>query len=221
MCIRDRGKDANGNLNMEELQVPGIERVEVVKGAGSALYGSDALGGVINLITRQPTERGATNAATLSGGSYSDFRLDDAFAWRGERGGVSATGGYRTYDGYDLDEGNPQTIGLPPATYWNASTNMDLELSPRVIARFFGEYRDRDVTDYFFSGATQLPETVYDSRRQLTRYTLSPELDLLLSPRTSFNATYNYGKYERDETRVFVEDGRVDPQDPGGRSTRS
>ena len=208
------GKDANGNLNLEEIQIPGVERIEVVKGAGSALYGSDALGGVINFITRQPTERGATNEVTLSGGSYGDFRLDDTFAWRGERGGVSATGGYRTYDGYDLDEDNPQTIGLPPATYWNASTTMDLELAPKVIARFFGEYQDRNVTDYFFSGATQLPETVYDSRRQLTRYTLSPELDFLLSPRTSLKATYNYGRYERDETRVFVEDGRADAQDP-------
>ena len=208
------GKDANGNLNTEEIQIPGVERIEVVKGAGSALYGSDALGGVINFITRQPTERGSTNEVTLSGGSYSDFRLDDTFAWRGERGGLSLTGGYRTYDGYDLDEENPQTVGLPPATYWNASTTMDLELSPKVIARFFGEYQDRDVTDYYFSGATQLPETVYDSRRQLTRYTLAPELDFLFSPRTSLNATYNYGRYERDETRVFVEDGRVDPQDP-------
>ncbi len=208
------GKDANGNLNMEELQIPGVERIEVVKGAGSALYGSDALGGVVNFITSQPTELGTTNLVTLSGGSYNDFRLDDTVSWRGERGGVSATGGFRTYDGYDLDEENPQTVGLPPATYWNASTSMDFELSPKVIARFFGEYQDRDVTDYFFSGATQLPETVYDSRRQLTRYTLSPELDFLVSPTTSFNATYNYGKYKRDETRVFVEDGRVVPQDP-------
>ena len=80
------GKDANGNLNMEELQIPGVERIEVVKGAGSALYGSDALGGVINFITRQPTERGATNAVTLSGGSYSDFRLDDTFCLAGRPG---------------------------------------------------------------------------------------------------------------------------------------
>ena len=45
------GKDANGNLNLEELRLPGIQRIEVVKGAGSALYGSDALGGVVNFIT--------------------------------------------------------------------------------------------------------------------------------------------------------------------------
>ena len=55
------GKDANGNLNLEELRLPGIQRIEVVKGAGSALYGSDALGGVVNFITDETTERGVTN----------------------------------------------------------------------------------------------------------------------------------------------------------------
>ena len=72
------GKDANGNLNLEELRLPGVERIEVVKGAGSALYGSDALGGVVNFITGQPTERGVTNSLTLSAGSYDDYRVDDS-----------------------------------------------------------------------------------------------------------------------------------------------
>ncbi len=83
-----------------------------------------------------------------------------------------------------------------------------------MVARFFGDYQLREVRDYFFSGATQLASTVYDSQRDLTRYMLSPEIDFLLSPRTSFNATYTYGKYLRDETRVFVSDGRVVPQAP-------
>ena len=56
------GKDANGNLNLEELRLPGVQRIEVVKGAGSALYGSDALGGVVNFITETPDEKGVTTA---------------------------------------------------------------------------------------------------------------------------------------------------------------
>jgi outer membrane receptor for ferrienterochelin and colicins len=220
------GKDANGNLNLEELRLANIERIEVVKGAGSALYGSDALGGVVNFITSQPSERGITNSLTLSGGSYDDYRVDDSLSWRGGRGGVSLGGGYRTYDGFDLEsctperqastacKPNPQTIGQPPSTYWNASGTADFEITKKVVARVFGDYQLREVRDYFFSGATQLASTVYDSERDLTRYTLSPEVDFLLSPRTGFNATYTYGKYLRDETRVFVSDGRVVPQAP-------
>ncbi len=220
------GKDANGNLNLEELRLPGVQRIEVVKGAGSALYGSDALGGVVNFITDAPGELGATNTLTLSGGTYEDYRVDDAFSWRGEKGGVSLAGGYRTYGGFDLEAcsgeaaasgacgKNPQTIGQPPSTYWNASGTADYQLGGKVVARLFGDYQLREMRDYYFSGATQLASSVYDSRRDLTRYTLSPEIDFLLSPRTSFNATYTYGKYLRDETRVFVTDGRVVPQAP-------
>jgi outer membrane receptor for ferrienterochelin and colicins len=218
------GKDANGNLNLEELRLGNVERVEVVKGAGSALYGSDALGGVVNFITDRPAGRGITNTLTASGGSYDDYRVDDSFSWQGSRGGVSLAGGYRTYDGFDLEActpelqastgctPNPQTIGQPPSTYWNASTTADFEITKKVVARLFGDYQLREVRDYFFSGATQLASTVYDSQRDLTRYTLSPEVDVLLSPRTSLNATYTWGKYLRDETRVFVSDGRVVPQ---------
>jgi outer membrane receptor for ferrienterochelin and colicins len=218
------GKDANGNLNLEELRLGNVERVEVVKGAGSALYGSDALGGVVNFMTDRPAERGVTNTLTLSGGSYDDYRVDDTFSWQGSRGGVSLAGGYRTYDGFDLESctselqastgcrPNPQTIGQPKSTYWNASTTADFEITKKVVARFFGDYQLREVRDYFFSGATQLASTVYDSQRDLTRYTLSPEVDFLLSPRSSVNLTYTWGKYLRDETRVFVSDGRVVPQ---------
>ncbi|WP_321530249.1 TonB-dependent receptor [uncultured Desulfuromonas sp.] len=43
-------------IDINQLPVTLIERIEIVRGPGSALYGSDALGGVINIITRNPTE---------------------------------------------------------------------------------------------------------------------------------------------------------------------
>ena len=46
-----------------------IERVEVLRGPQSALYGSDAIGGVINIVTKQP-ERGVTFTARGEGGSF-------------------------------------------------------------------------------------------------------------------------------------------------------
>ncbi len=43
-----------GVYGLQQLQTSGLEQIEVVKGAGSALYGSDALGGVVNIITKKP-----------------------------------------------------------------------------------------------------------------------------------------------------------------------
>lgn len=208
------GKDANGNFNLEDLQLAGIERIEVVKGAGSALYGSDALGGVVNFITRTPDEPGVENSATLTGGSYGDFRANDTLSFRGEKGGIAATGGYRSYDGFDLQPDNPQTIGQPGSRWWSASGIADYEITPRLVGRFFGDYQDRQIDPYYFAGATQLASSVYNSIRDLKRYTLAPELELLPSSNTSLLLQYNYGRYLRDETRVFRQDGSSVPQPP-------
>ncbi len=59
----------NGDIKFDILPAMDISRIEVVKGAGSALYGSSALGGVINLITREPTDTMRT-AFTAFGGIY-------------------------------------------------------------------------------------------------------------------------------------------------------
>lgn len=49
------GRNA-GTLDLNRLSLENIERIEIVRGASSSLYGSEALAGVINIITRQPNE---------------------------------------------------------------------------------------------------------------------------------------------------------------------
>ena len=56
-----------GELNFESIPVGQVERIEVVKGASSALYGSNALGGVINIITKSIPEVPETDVRTYAG----------------------------------------------------------------------------------------------------------------------------------------------------------
>ena len=56
-----------GELNFESFPVGQVDRVEVVKGAGSALYGSSALGGVINVITKRIPDQPETHIRTYGG----------------------------------------------------------------------------------------------------------------------------------------------------------
>jgi len=51
----------SGDIKWDIVPLSQIDRVEIVKGAGSALYGSHALGGVINIITKEPASKPATN----------------------------------------------------------------------------------------------------------------------------------------------------------------
>jgi outer membrane receptor for ferrienterochelin and colicins len=208
------GKDANGSFNLEDLLLTGIDRVEVVKGASSALYGSDALGGVVNFITRQQKSRGVTSTLDLSGGSYGDWRVNETAGWRGSRTGVSGSAGYRAYDGFDLDAENPQTIGQPRSRWWTGAVQADAHVTDAMLARLSVDKNNRDIDRYFFSGATQTASTVYDSQRDLTRYAISPGVDYQAPGGTALSVNYTHGKYLRDETRVFPATGVVTPQAP-------
>jgi len=54
-----------GTVNLAKLLVDEIERIEIVKGPASVLYGSQAMGGVINIITKKPKKRGSIRVCKL------------------------------------------------------------------------------------------------------------------------------------------------------------
>ncbi len=62
-----------GAFDVGSLPLDGFERVEVVRGAQSALYGSNAIGGVVNFIPRKG-ESGGGASAGLGGGSFNSFK---------------------------------------------------------------------------------------------------------------------------------------------------
>jgi vitamin B12 transporter len=64
------------NFDIRLLSVDQIERIEILKGSQSSLYGSDAMAGVINITTKQASNKKATFNAGISYGSYYSYRAD-------------------------------------------------------------------------------------------------------------------------------------------------
>ena len=58
--------------NIDIIPPENIERIEIIKGAASAQYGSDAMGGIVNIITKKASDHTESNIS-LSGGSYETF----------------------------------------------------------------------------------------------------------------------------------------------------
>ena len=93
----------NGQLDIAQIPIDQIERIEIVKGATSALYGSEAMGGVINILTKNPelpftvqTE----NAIGSFGRRIHTVSLNQSRAkWN-----WALNGSLRYFGGYDLDE---------------------------------------------------------------------------------------------------------------------
>jgi len=71
---------ADGLAHFEFLPLAGIERVEIVRGPRASVYGADAIGGVINLITRGGSEVGQHAEVTLRAGSDGTFRQNAQFS---------------------------------------------------------------------------------------------------------------------------------------------
>ena len=101
-----------GVLNLDRQSVDRLEQVEVVKGASSALYGSDAIGGVINLITREATAPFETTGE-LSGGSFGEINASAGVGFRRDRvSGLFMVEHHRN-DGFDLTPTTFDTTGAP------------------------------------------------------------------------------------------------------------
>ena len=66
--------DNGGQNDLGLIDPARIERIEIVKGAASALYGSDAIAGVVNIITKKYDRDGLLLENTTRGGSYGDLR---------------------------------------------------------------------------------------------------------------------------------------------------
>ncbi|MEZ5535711.1 MAG: TonB-dependent receptor [Thiolinea sp.] len=70
------GSATAGTPQLEYLPVAQIERIEVVRGPRSSLYGSEAIGGVIQIFTRQGSKNGFTPKASISVGSNNTRKAD-------------------------------------------------------------------------------------------------------------------------------------------------
>ncbi|MCP1727208.1 outer membrane receptor for ferrienterochelin and colicins [Natronospira proteinivora] len=77
---------AHSDFRSRPLPLSAIERIEVIRGPMSGLYGADAMGGVINIITRRPTDAGAAGEGSLRLGTAerggNEARLDTALGLR-------------------------------------------------------------------------------------------------------------------------------------------
>ncbi|MDD5345915.1 MAG: TonB-dependent receptor [Proteiniphilum sp.] len=111
------------------------ERVEVVRGPASMLYGSNAMGGVINIITKKESEEGFRNNARLMYGSFNSFSADAAAGWKQQQFYGNAGIGYNRSDGHRPDMEFEQLngyarMGYEFSSHWNGS--LDLNLSRTI-----------------------------------------------------------------------------------------
>ena len=93
------GSATIGSAPWQIIPLEQIDHIEIVRGPMSTLYGSDAVGGVVQIFTRQADTPGMTLGASASTGSFDTHEFSAYLAARGERAWASITGDVLTTAG--------------------------------------------------------------------------------------------------------------------------
>lgn len=156
-----------GAFNFADLTMDSVERIEIVRGPQSAIYGSQAMGGIINIITKTgsgtPTitgrveggTRGSLNTSVVSGGSFGKVNYFASIARRATDGSDVTPkrlrgGAAREKDGYENVTG---------------SLKLGAELSENISISVFGQ-----IIDSYSDLDTELPQNLYNRTKNKFAY---------------------------------------------------
>ena len=172
-----------GHAIADAYQTMMAERVEVLRGPASALYGSNAMGGVVNIVTRQMKLDGVKSDIRLSAGSYGTAQAE--WMQRIRKGKFSSIVGlnYGRTDGHRLNNEFSQYTGFIKLGY-------DLTPHWQVMA-------DMDITHFNASNPGEESTPFIDNDQQVTRGMASLNLtNRYENTSGAFRAYYNWGDHD-------------------------
>ncbi len=181
----------NGAIDLTRLRVANIERVEIIKGPSSALYGADALGGVVNVITRKgPSESGSgtSGAITVRGDLDANGELYGYDSWSLGSLNGSSSAGYAHSEAFDLDDATLAEDGADADTGY-ASTEAVWQLSDALSLGLSGAY-SLDDSHRLDPGSGTSTENTH-KRIEEVRVGLAPQIRLGGATTLSLNGYYN------------------------------
>ena len=177
------------------------ERIEVLRGPASVLYGSNAMGGVMNIVTRQVREDGSRTGINLGAGSYGTIQAEAFNQLRSGKFSSTISAQYGRTDNHRPRMGFEQYSGYLKLGYdfnehWNA-------------------YIDANVTHFnaSYPGAESSP--LYDADQWITRGVVSAALENHYGKTSGALSVYsNFGRHK-------IDDGTADLSKPTQRYFRS
>ncbi len=152
-----------GHLNLDiPIPLDAVTRIDILHGSGSTFYGSDAIGGAVNLLT-QPPAPGLTIVASAGGGSYSSIEQHLRASYANGPFAEQLTGSRDTSDGFIPDR-NYSSNALASETWltWkpgaqNYASDVLLATSDRPYgaSQFYGPYPSWERTKGWFASIQQ------------------------------------------------------------------
>ncbi|WP_208293558.1 TonB-dependent vitamin B12 receptor [Zophobihabitans entericus] len=150
--IRMASAGVTGSIDFSQIPVALIQKIEYIRGPFAATYGSDAIGGVINIITESDEEKGEINVSYGSH-AYQNYNLAVRHAISNSTK-IAVAGGYESISGYDVHPivGEPDKDGFRSKSFW---VGINSQFSDEASG-FFRGYGYANSTEY--DGSAYSPE---------------------------------------------------------------
>lgn len=141
-------------VRLEFLMLDNVERIEVIKGAQSGVWGADAVAGVVNIITKKAQKPGSSAAVSLEAGSYGARSANVSLSHRTRDYDVLASILRKTTDGFTVAADKYDDIDIyEDDAYRNTTLNLKLGYWINPDNRLEAGYSDTNSFVYYDSGA--------------------------------------------------------------------
>ena len=159
------------------------DRIEVLRGPASVLYGSNAMGGVINIVTRKMQENGTKTHINIGGGSYGTLQTEATNQVKKGKFSSTVSASYNRSDGHRPDMGFEQYGGYAKLGY-------DLN-------EYWRAWGDVNITHFNASNPGEITDLLYDNDSRITRGMASAMIENHYE-RTSgaLSFFYNWGRHK-------------------------
>ena len=185
----------DGTIDLSQINLANIERVEIIEGPMSVMYGSDALGGVINLITKKGTSHTTevgVNSYVESNGTYN---FDGRVGFRKKGAHLQISGGRNFFEGQSIGEEVRSKTWKPRMQYFGDITaGLKYKNSlHRLQSSYFWEKLSNKSEPVFTPYAIYARDAYYYTER-ISNGIFS---DFRINPNTTFNSIINYSTFRR------------------------
>ncbi len=204
-----------GSIDLGQFSLTNVEKIEVVKGTGSTLYGSDAMGGVVNIITHKPKWNAGVANVYMDYGSHNAYNPSATVEYGTDRLSFSLGGKYYSTDGFDLDDSSPHTKGEEETDRWNFDAKMRARLSGNWSITTSGRFMSEEKQWIEYDSIDAYNENAYDDIETNQRYEGSVAAQFLSGDKYSMNlrlyGTYYDHRWDKLNGAILVD--RSDTQD--------
>jgi iron complex outermembrane recepter protein len=194
-----------GGVFWDSLDLPleDIERIEVIRGPGSTIWGSNAVNGVINIITKKTSE--THGGLVVAGGG----NVDQGFGMTQYGGNVGKETDYRVYAKYHSQDHLPNSAGQDGGDGWHmlrGGFRIDSTLSPKDTLTFEGDiYAAREgVPTVDFPSVTAAGRQNIELLSNVSGGFIQGAWSHTFSPHSDTSLQISYDTYERSD---FLREG--------------